>query len=510
MLSNSQKKFCEINRKLWKKNEDGAEGYFLVEGLLGEMPTHLIRLGIVANALKDSTNMIPVVILKNFNEDIQCLFQSFGISEFVYLNDIKLNLIEKACIVMNMVPYIICRKVNYLLAATYKGVNFGHLIFDEIIHSDETCYTVEKVDMSCLSLFCRCRSYIKKYSKIIAKYNIDMAVLTHNEYLDYGALAVAVIANKKTIVNISDFALSVNQSRDEIYWCERCHVGVKNVISYYNKDELVEKGKRLLDERMSAKSGLFDTKYAYTNKKVYTREELAERFSHNTKKNVFIFMHVFSDAPHLSKMTMYRDYYEWIIDTIDKIKDIDNVNWYIKAHPSAFIYGETDKIREMMQSSKGNIYWTPDDFNTSSIKNVADVIITCQGTVGIEASCMGIPVVITGLPYYSHFGFTIEPRTRKEYYSLLNKLHKVRKLSKDKTRTARAVLGAYSEYTFSDNTILDSEVYEYAGYGEQTDYERAFNKIIQNMKDKSKEDIPLYLKGREVFGEYLKDVKGKQ
>lgn len=510
MLSDSQKRFCEINRKLWKKNEDGAKGYFLVEGLLAEIPTQLVRLGIVANALKDSTNMTPVVILKSYNEDIQCLFQSFGISEFVYLKDIQLNLIEKVCLVMKMLPYLTCRKVNCLLAATYKGINFGHLVFDDIIHSDKKCYTVEKIDKDCISLFCRCSSYIRRYSKIIAKYNIDMALLSHNEYVDYGALAVAVIANNKTIVNISDFEFSMNQSREGIYWHERHRIGLESIISRHSIDELVEKGEKLLDARLSAKSGLFDTKYAFANKKVYTREEMAERFSHNTKKNVFIFMHVFSDAPHLSKMTMYRDYYEWLIDTIDKIKDIDNVNWYIKAHPSAFLYGETDKIREMMQLSKGNIYWTPDDFNTSSIKNVADVIITCQGTVGIEASCMGIPVVVTGLPYYSHFGFTIEPKTRKEYYSLLNKLHKVQKLSKDKTRTARAVLGAYSEYTFSDNTILDSEVYEYAGYGEQTDYERAYNKIIKNMKDKNKEDIPLYLKGREVFGEYLKDVKGKQ
>lgn len=509
MLLCSQKEFCEVNSRLWSESDNQPQGYFLVEGLLGEMPPHLVRLGIVANAIRDVTGMTPVVILYSYNEEIQRLFQSFGISEFVYLDDTKLNLLEKTQIAVKMAPLIICRKVKYMLSAAYKGVNFGHLVFDGIIHLKGTCYTVEKINMTCIFSFYRCCRLIKKYSRMIAKYKTNMVLLTHNEYVDYGALSVAAIANNNTIVNINDFEFSINRNKNEIYWHERLHAGLKEIISHHNMDELIEMGKELLEKRLGGKSGLFDTKYAFTNKKVYTREELAERYTHNTKKNVFIFMHVFSDAPHLSKMTMYNDYYEWVIDTMDKVKDIDNVNWYIKAHPSAFLYGETDKIDEMMKTSKGNIFWTPDDFNTLSIQNVADAIITCQGTVGIEASCMGIPVVITGLPYYSRFGFTIEPKTRKEYYSILNRMDKIRKLSAEKVRKAHVVLGAYSEYTFSDNTILDSEVYDYSGYGERIDYEHAYRKIVENLKDKGKADIPLYVKGKEVLEEYIRNVDCK-
>ena len=506
MLLCSQKEFCDVNSKLWNENDSQSKRYFLVEGLLAEIPTHLVRLGIVANAIRDVTNMTPVVILYSYNEEIQRLFRSFGISEFVYLDDTKLNLMEKACIVVKMTPYIFCRKVKYMLSAAYKGVNFGHLVFDGIIHSNETCYTVEKVNRACISSFYRCNKFIKKYSKMIARYKTDMVLLTHNEYVEYGALSVTAIANGNIIVNISDFEFSISRKKNEIYWHERLRAGLKKVISHHSIDELIKEGEKQLEKRLDGVSGLFDTKYAFINKKEYTREELAERYTHNTKKNIFIFMHVFSDAPHLSKMTMYSDYYEWIIDTIDKIRNIDNVNWYIKAHPSAFLYGETNKIREMMKTSKGNVFWTPDDFNTSSIKNVADAIITCQGTVGIEASCMGIPVVITGLPYYSRFGFTIEPKTRQEYYLVLNRMHKIRKLSIEKVKKAQVVMGAYSEYTFSDNTILDSEVYEYSGYGERTDYEHAYSKIVENMRDKIKEDIPLYVKGKEILEEYIRNV----
>lgn len=504
MLQNYQKKFCVINKKKWGKNTKNTEEYFLVEGLLGAMPTHLVRLGVTANAVKSITNMAPVTILKNHNDELEELFRSFGMSKFVYLDDINLNLGEQICVVVRIIPHIIFRDINYLLKSSYKGINFGHLVFDDILHSNKTCYTIEKTDMSCVLSLYRCICYIKKYSKIISKYNTEIVLLTHNEYVDYGSLAIAAILKNKTIVNINDYELAINKNVKGIYFHNRIHIGVEKIIFNNSMEKLEEKGKKILDARTRGEVGLYDAKNAFGDKKVYTRVELSEQFSHNTKKNVFIFLHVFSDAPHLSQMTMYRDYYEWTIDTIDKIRNIDNVNWYIKAHPSAFIYGETDKMREMMKESKGNIFWVPDDFSALSIKNAADAIITCQGTVGIEASCMGIPVVITGLPYYARFGFTIEPKTRKEYHSLLNKLHKIRKLPIEKIKKAQAVLGAYSEYTFADNTILDSEVYEYAGYGKQTDYRRAYDRIIQNMQDKTCNDIPLYNQAEELMRQYLK------
>ena len=59
------------------------------------MPTHLVRLGVTINAIEDTTNMTPIIILKNHDYEIEKLFQSFGISKFVYLDDINLNQLPK-------------------------------------------------------------------------------------------------------------------------------------------------------------------------------------------------------------------------------------------------------------------------------------------------------------------------------------------------------------------------------------------------------------------------------
>lgn len=506
MLESYQKKFIAYNKKIWGKKRKSNKRFFLVEGMLGAMPAHLIRLGIVLNAVADTVDENPLVILNSCTDDRNKeMFKSFGVSDFIFLDEIRLNLIEKIKAVFKVFPCVIFKNINKVLLLEYKGMNFGHLVYDDLLRSNKGSYTVGKVDKKCILTIYKAICYIFKYSKIISRYKTEIVVVTHNEYVEFGTLGIAAIAQDNAILNINDFELSINKDKNGLYLHERFRKGLKEEITKGDKEELLKEGRRLLQARVCAGTGVYDFKNAYLNKKTYTRDELAERFSHNAKKNIFIFMHVFSDAPHLSKMTMYKDYYEWISDTMEQITHICDVNWYIKVHPSAFLYGESNAFEKVMKNGKGNIFWTPDDFNTFSIKDVADAVITCQGTVGIEASCMGIPVIITGRPYYSNLGFTIEPRSKKEYYTILKKVYKIKRLSLEKTKKAQIALGAYGKYNFMEDTILDNEVYNYAGYGKQTDYERAYNRIIENMQGKLCSDIPLYDKTKELLKQNLRE-----
>ena len=112
---------------------------------------------------------------------------------------------------------------------------------------------------------------------------------------------------------------------------------------------------------------------------------------------------------------------------------------------------------------------------------------------------MGIPVIVTGKPFYADFGFTLCPKSRTQYCEMLHKCNRIKKLSNAKVQKAMAVMGAFNRAKYIDTTILDDEVYEYAGYGKRVDYNRAYNKIVKNMRDKSYEDIRLYNKVKELL-----------
>lgn len=496
-----KKRFYFFNTKFWKNSYKCARtNTFLVEGLLGEMPTHLFRLGVAAKAVEQVMNIKPVVVLKNNKDNNRKMFESFGIDEFVYLDEVGLNVNKKFLILVEMICFFIKCNANGLLNTKYKKINIGKLVYDSILHSNKDCYTIEKIEVKHIKYIFNALKYAAQYETLIEKNNVDLVLLSHNEYIEYGTLAVAALCQNKEVVTVNDVEVSKYGLPQELYWHKRFNSNIIKWLKKIDNKELQIEGNKYLNERIYGNNGLFDTKNAFGNKKLYTREQLREQFTHNDNKNVFIFMHVFSDAPHLSAMVMYKDYYDWITDTLKIIKSIRDVNWYIKVHPAAYLYGETEKIREILEiDNYDNIFFVPNDFNSASIKEAADAVVTCQGTVGIEAGCMGIPVIVTGKPFYADFGFTLCPKSKTQYYEMLQKCNRIKKLSNAKIQKAMAVMGAFNRAKYIDKTILDDEVYEYAGYGNRVDYNRAYNKIINNLNDKSYEDIFLYKKVKELL-----------
>lgn len=498
-----KKAFILFNSKYWEKAyKSESSRFFLVEGLLGEMPTHLFRLGVSSKAIEEFMDARPVVILQNRNDNNRKMFESFGIDEFVYLNDVRLNISKKLLILIIMLKFLIKCDVNSLLNIRYKKICIGKLIYDDILHSGQDCYTLEKIDKSHVRRVIDALVYITKYETLIEQNNSAVVLLSHNEYVPYGTLSVAALCQNKKILTVNDLEVSQYSVPQEMYLHGRFNSNITKVLKNVDNEKLQTEGINYLNERIYGKGGLFDTQNAFGNKKIYTRKELSEQFSCNDNNNVFIFMHVFSDAPHLSDMDMYKDYYDWIIDTIRIVKSIKNVNWYIKVHPSAYLYGETEKIRGLLGIDQSdNIFFVPDDFNAASIRDVADAVVTCQGTVGIEAGCMGIPVIVTGKPFYAGFGFTLCPKSKNSYYEMLHKCSCIKKLPNEKIKSAAAVMGAFNRTKYIDTTILDDEVYKCAGYGDKIDYERAYNKIMENMQDKSYEDFLLYDRLRKLLSE---------
>ena len=65
--------------------------------------------------------------------------------------------------------------------------------------------------------------------------------------------------------------------------------------------------------------------------------------------------------------------------------------------------------------------------------------MTIGGNAGAEFACEEIPAVIVGKPYYSGFGYTVEPKSREEYEECLKKIHEVERLDNEQIRTAKKV-----------------------------------------------------------------------
>ena len=156
--------------------------------------------------------------------------------------------------------------------------------------------------------------------------------------------------------------------------------------------------------------------------------------------------HVFTDAVHRNNWLVFPDYLTWLRETLHAIRQIHDVNWLVKPHPSERWFRPQQTAEGEYRESAADcqhVRILPYDVNTASVLNVAHAMVTCCGTSGIEFSCYGIPCVLAGEAPYSSLGFTLEPQSVEEYFALLSDISKVDFLDSSQIEKAKVLAFIY-------------------------------------------------------------------
>lgn len=148
------------------------------------------------------------------------------------------------------------------------------------------------------------------------------------------------------------------------------------------------------------------------------------------KRNLFLFSNVFWDIGLSERSQLYLSVIEWVIATVDIIKDQSDCHLYIKIHPAEVMgtpssKGVADYIYEKYPELPLNVTIIPPSLkiNTYDLFSYIDLGIVYTGTLGIEMLLSGIPVVACGKGPYFGLGLVSEPKTELSYRDMLIKQH---------------------------------------------------------------------------------------
>jgi hypothetical protein len=154
-------------------------------------------------------------------------------------------------------------------------------------------------------------------------------------------------------------------------------------------------------------------------------------------------MHAFNDYPNTFGLSIYRDYYQWFQAVLNIAQLNESVNWIFKEHPGAKYYPTKDinlkTIFNKIKTKNIRFIEANANFNTSSLRYVADVICTCIGTAGLEYSAFGIPCILGGKSWYAGFGFTIEPNNEEEFVEIMRNIGDIERLNNNQTDMAKII-----------------------------------------------------------------------
>ncbi len=125
------------------------------------------------------------------------------------------------------------------------------------------------------------------------------------------------------------------------------------------------------------------------------------------------------DMPHVHGMRNFRDFLDWTEATLEIARERTDINWLFKNHPCEDWYGGVT-LHDLFEGiGAAHIRLIPRDWNNFAVLQAADAIITCHGTVGIEAAALGKPVLVSDRGWYDECGFVRPSPTREAYLDTL-------------------------------------------------------------------------------------------
>lgn len=434
--------FIISNKKYWNSSNIKIDNSKIILVEISEKnPFELESVMRVAKAIESLENKkINVALFSYFKTDIYYrLIKSYNVNRIILFNLILFKKLYYLFSTINdaRILFSQIKSLEDIEAMRYKEIHIGDLIYDHYIRMNDSFSP--KKDYKLFKLVLVAILKYKTATIIFNEYDIEYLIVGDKCYLNHGIMyRIAVERSIKTFLPLNELKVI---HKDNIYTHfqhpEASFEKIKKVLENTNYEEEIEE---YFEKRFSGSLNHIDVITSYKNKKIYSREEIANLFGFDmTKKNVIIMPHAFSDFPHIAE-GLYSDYYVWLEKLLNYAKNIKSVNWLIKPHPTSYFFNEVGVVERMLiEFNITNIFVVPNDLNTACIKNVADVILSVRGTAGLEFGCFGIPVVNSGKGFYSGYGIAIEPNTIDEYLEVVKNIDIIEPLNDEQIKTAKMI-----------------------------------------------------------------------
>ena len=357
--------------------------------------------------------------------------------------------------------------------------------------------------------------YNKQFKKIYKSQNNTFLVQSETQYLPFRLNRQRAMLNNIQIVSRSgrkNIMIKFYRNLKEIYE-GRCRIPPKlfNKISKKINKRIKNKNYKFsIKRKIKLNIGLDDyqkNKISYKHKKYFTsKKEINKFFNFEDKPIVVILAHEYTDGNLSQSWNLYENDMLWLVDTIEKIKKIKDVNWIIKSHPSEKIFNakiSTEEIFNKKIKSINNIKLFPSDYEIGNFYKYISTVLTSHGTAAYEYPLFSVPTIICGEANCSGNGFTLEPKTKKQYYKLLKNISKVKKLNSNQVKKCWIFNYIFRYILLEEIPFMTDKVTIQSNYNKIHLWKNYFaqlnkNKIYFNLRN-LKKSMKLSLKNKDNF-----------
>lgn len=437
IIADEGKPFIKQNQDFWSSfsAKDGKK--ILIEGPYIPVITHVH--GLYSIILNQAKSLTPVW-LNHDNCDVELLKSYIPTAEYLKVPRFSLRNFKIAFV--SIWKFLIMYKTKDILSFSYDGVKYGDIVYDTYLAFFKLA-TIKKIDWKILFIIYFVINRHESIRKILSSDNFDAVLVSHTIGVKSGVmLRTALRYGYKGYHQHGILTLIEEVDGVYDYPFKPSPENIDNIISKLgeNLDSVYE---MVHANHVSGMSSL-DAKYAFDNKYYEDRKLFCLDYGIDpNKKNVFVMLHAFTDHPHSHfRWMIFKDYYDWFVETLNFAKTNDKVNWIFKQHPSIKFYPTKDvSFGKLFAGAPPNVIYISEEkqIDTRSLEHCADLILTCLGSAGYELPAMaGIPSLIAADTFYNGLGFTLEPKNKKEYFEYLSSASGIEQLTPEQQKRARA------------------------------------------------------------------------
>ena len=481
------KKFFKNNFKNLKINTNTKNA--VISEMNGNFFMAILNIFLVAFVARIKNSKVIFIGYKNeFNQfSFRIIRKRLVKSDFFDFNDLTSNLKYK---IQNEAKEIFSKikSHNDLLNLKYKGIQIGDLIYDMSMRRKELKASVWKIDDSILEEIKIALTSFYSIDIIKNKYKINAIVTSDTIGTEYGVLLRYLNSQKieSYVGHGGTFMIkkykSYNNGRYDPSYKMPTHL--VNKLIKNRKNELLKNANTYLNNRINGNVNNLDAKSAYDEKLLNfkSKGEFCKEYNLiEDKPIVIIMLHSFNDyCNHFNNM-LYPDYYSWFIDTLKISKKIKNINWIFKEHPACKYYPHDGNLKGIFSviDDYQNITFLDNEhkINTAAILKYSNCILTCHGTIGLEAASFGIPSILISDSYYSDFEIGYKCDSIEDYYHQLSNIEKVKPLNESKIEIAKILLYITEHIVINDRKY---EIPPYLNRDEQRNpnYDKILEKVL--------------------------------
>lgn len=154
-------------------------------------------------------------------------------------------------------------------------------------------------------------------------------------------------------------------------------------------------------------------------------QQTREALGLDSRPVVLLAANVLGDSLTLGRNIFAESMSEWITKTVQYFAQRKDVQLVVRIHPGEKIVPQAKSmgtvVRDALPEIPPHIHviGALDNINTYDLIEIADLGLAYTTTVGVETAMNGIPVISCGATHYRGRGFTMDPNTWDEYFSML-------------------------------------------------------------------------------------------